>query len=110
LTYLLVALGSAVGAPVRYLMAHFLDGRLPWGTIAVNVSGSFLLGLFGALTLSTSGEALLGTGFCGGFTTYSAFAVGTHDRGPRLGSVNVVVTVVPALLMCALGFWVGAHA
>ena len=110
MTYLLVALGAAVGAPVRYLTAHFLDGRLPWGTIAVNVSGSFLLGMFGALTLSASSEALFGTGFCGGFTTYSAFAVGTHDRGPRLGSVNVLLTVAPALVMCALGFWVGAHA
>lgn len=103
-----MALGAAVGAPLRYLTAHFLDGRLPWGTVAVNVAGSFLLGLFGALALSGSVAAFLGTGFCGGLTTYSAFAVGTHDRGPRLGSVNVLVTVVPALLMCALGFRLGA--
>jgi CrcB protein len=97
-----------VGAPLRYLTAHFLDGRLPWGTILVNVFGSFLLGLLSALALSGSAEALLATGFCGGFTTYSAFAVGTHDRGPRLGAVNVLLTVVPALLLCGLGFWLGS--
>ena len=99
-----------MGAPLRYLTAHFLDGRLPWGTILVNVSGSFLLGLLSALALSGSAEALFATGFCGGFTTYSAFAVGTHDRGPRLGTVNVLVTVVPALLLCGLGFWLGSLA
>ena len=99
-----------MGAPLRYLTAHFLDGRLPWGTILVNVSGSFLLGLLSALALSGWAEALFATGFCGGFTTYSAFAVGTHDRGPRLGAVNVLVTVVPALLLCGLGFWLGSLA
>jgi CrcB protein len=54
--------------------------------------------------------ALLATGFCGGLTTYSSFMVQTHDRGRRLGSLNMLVTVVPALLLCALGFWAGAQA
>jgi fluoride exporter len=107
-TVLLVALGAAVGAPLRYLVTHLLDARLPWGTVAVNVAGSFLLGLFGGLGLTGDAIALLGTGFCGGLTTYSAFAVQTHDRGWRTGSANVLVTVVPALALCALGFWLGA--
>ena len=110
MTVLLVALGAAVGAPLRYVTAHLLDGRLHLGTILVNAVGSFLLGLFSGLAIDGDQLALLGTGFCGGLTTYSSFAVQSHDRGRVLGSVTVVVTLVPALLLCALGFWVGAQA
>jgi fluoride exporter len=99
-----VALGAALGAPLRYLLGHWLDERLPWGTILVNLGGSFLLGLFSGLALGGESAALLGTGFCGALTTYSAFAVQTHDLGPRRGTLNVLLTLLPALLLCALGF------
>ena len=108
MTWLLVAAGAAVGAPLRYVAGHLLDGRLPRGTILVNWVGSFLLGWFSGLGLSGAALALLGVGFCGGLTTYSAFAVHTHDRGLHLGGVNVVVTLVPALGLCWLGFVLGA--
>ena len=108
MTWLLVAVGAAVGAPLRYVAGHLLDGRLPHGTILVNWAGSLLLGWFSGLGLSGHAMALLGAGFCGGLTTYSSFVVQTHDRGRALGTVNVVVTVVPALLLCAVGFRVGA--
>ena len=110
MSWVYVALGAAVGAPLRYLTGHLLDGALPWGTILVNWVGSLLLGVFTGLGLGGDSIALLGTGFCGGLTTYSSFMVQSHDRGPRLGAVNVLVTLVPALLLCALGFWGGAHA
>lgn len=103
MTVLLVALGAAVGAPLRYVAGHLLDRRLPWGTLLVNVTGSFLLGAFGAAALSDSALALLGTGFCGGLTTYSAFAVQSHDRGPRVGGLYVVLT----LALCLGGCWAG---
>jgi CrcB protein len=106
-TALYVVLGAAVGAPLRYLAGHLWDGAVPWGTVAVNVTGSFLLGLFSALSLSDSGTALLGVGFCGALTTFSAFAVHTHDRGPRGGTLNVLLTVPPALLACAVGYLLG---
>ena len=109
MSYLLVALGAAVGAPLRYAVAHLLDGRLPWGTILVNVGGSFLLGLFSGMALSGAEIAMLGTGFCGALTTFSAFAVQAHDLGPRKGAAAVGLTVVPALAMCFAGFWLGAH-
>lgn len=86
MTLLLVALGAALGAPLRYVVAHLLDGPVPWGTVLVNVAGSFLLGLFGGLALTGDTVAFLGTGFCGGLTTYSAFAVQTHARGWRTGT------------------------
>lgn len=107
MTWLLVVLGAAAGAPLRYVAGHLLDGRLPHGTILVNWAGSFLLGWFSGLGLGGDLLALLGAGFCGALTTYSSFAVQTHDRGPRLGSLNVVVTLVPALLLCWLGFALG---
>ena len=111
MTPLLVVLGAAVGAPLRYAAASALDGRLHHrfhaGTLSVNVVGSFLLGLFSALSLAGGAAALLATGFCGGFTTYSAFAVQTHDLGRRAGTAYAVATIVLALAACALGFWVG---
>ena len=109
MTLLLVALGAAVGAPLRYVAAHLLDGRLHHGTILVNVVGSLLLGIFSGLALGDHAMALLGVGFCGALTTYSAFAVQAHDRGPRLGAATVLLTAVPALGLCALGFWLGAQ-
>ena len=108
MTALLVALGAAVGAPLRFVIASRLDGRLPWGTLAVNVAGSALLGALSAMALSGHTMALLGTGFCGGFTTYSAFAVQTHGLGPRAGTAYAVATVAASLAACALGFWVYA--
>ena len=109
MTVLWVVLGAAIGAPLRYLAGHLLDDRaLPWGTVLVNVAGSFLLGLFSALSLSGSADALLGVGFCGALTTFSAFAVQTHDRGPWRGALNVLLTVPPALLACGLGFLLGS--
>jgi CrcB protein len=108
-TFLLVALGAAVGAPLRYVAGHLLDGYLHWGTILVNVFGSFLLGLFSGMALSGDTVALLGTGFCGALTTFSAFAVQVHDLGPRKGAWTIAVTVVPALLLCFTGFWLTAR-
>lgn len=105
MSWLLVALGAAVGAPLRYVAGHLVDGGFPRGTILVNWVGSFLLGLFSGLGLTGHELALLGTGFCGGLTTYSTFVVQAHDRGPRVGTAVVVVTILPALLLCGLGFW-----
>jgi fluoride exporter len=107
MTALLVALGAAVGAPLRFVVASRLDGDFPWGTLVVNVTGSFLLGLFSALALTDHATALLGTGFCGGFTTYSAFAVQTDAQGRTRGTAYAVVTIGVSLGACALGFWVG---
>ena len=104
MTALLVALGAAVGAPLRYLLGHTLDREFPYGTLVANLAGSFLLGLFSAWSLTGHQIALLGTGFCGGLTTYSAFAVKAVEH--RSASY-VVVTVVGALALCALGFWLG---
>ena len=103
MTALLVALGAAVGAPLRYLAGHGLDRRLPWGTLLVNLVGSSCSGALVGAAVDGHWLALLGTGFCGGLTTYSAFAVQTVRGGRRRGSAYVVMTVIGCLAAATLG-------
>lgn len=114
MTWVCVALGAAVGAPLRFLVAGWLDGRpgpegagLPWGTLAVNVAGSLVLGWASARALDDAAAALVGVGFCGGLTTYSSFAVQSVALGWRRGSAYAALTVVLALVACTLGYVLG---
>jgi CrcB protein len=91
---LLVAVGGFAGATLRYAVSAALPGRFPWGTLAVNVAGSFALGVLlyeAKLTgrLSRQTRILLGTGFLSSFTTYSTFAVQTAGLSPTLAVANV---------------------
>ncbi|MBQ1074389.1 fluoride efflux transporter CrcB [Micromonospora sp. C31] len=112
MTVLLIALGAAVGAPLRYLTDRAvqarLGGALPWGTLAVNVAGSLLLGLLVGLPVGPAAGALLGTGFCGALTTYSTFGYETlrlARRGRRCRAlVNVLASVAAGLGAAAVGF------
>lgn len=105
-TALLVAAGAGVGGAIRFLLAELLDRPgFPWGIWLVNVVGSGLLGGFAGLALTGDAWAFAATGLCGGLTTYSTFAVGVHDVGWQRGSRYAALTIVPALLCCALGFW-----
>ena len=73
MTVLLVALGAALGAPLRYLADRAIQARrtstFPWGTFTVNVAGSVLLGYLVGLPVAPWLSAVLGTGFCGALTT-----------------------------------------
>ena len=103
MTPLLVALGAAVGAPLRYLLAQRWDARLPWGTLAVNLAGAFVLGALVGAAVDGGAMALLGTGFCGGLTTYSSFSVQSVGAGRRRGPAYVVLTVGGCLALATLG-------
>jgi CrcB protein len=92
LTVLLVAVGAAFGAPLRYVVERRLAGAYPWGTWIVNVVGSAVLGATAGYLVgqgsSISGTAVLavvGTGFCGSLTTFGGFAAQVLDlaAGPR---------------------------
>lgn len=107
MTPLLVALGAGAGAALRFVLATRLDGAWHRGTLLANVLGSFLLGLLSAAALSGDLTALLGTGFCGGFTTYSSFAVQTHGLGRRRGAAYAVVTIGLGLAACTAGWAIG---
>lgn len=114
---LLVCLGGAFGSGARYLLSGWLAERLghgfPYGTLAVNVAGSFLLaalmevGLASA-SLSPTARIALGTGVLGGFTTYSTFSyesfVYLREGAPALAALNVSLTLFGCLLACWLGF------
>ena len=108
MTALLVALGAGLGAPMRFLAGHWLDRRLPWGTLLVNLFGSAMLGALVGAAVEGHWLALLGTGFCGGLTTYSAFAVQAVQGGPRRGSSYAVMTVTGCLAAATLGHLVAS--
>jgi len=88
LPYVLVGIGGFIGANARFMMARWVgtlvEGRFPLGTFLINVSGSFLLGLLGAVITQKAlpnADALrlaLGVGFLGAFTTFSTFEFETH--------------------------------
>ncbi len=118
MTYLWVALGGALGSVGRFWLASLLALRageaFPWGTLAVNVLGSFLIGFFGVLT-GPDGRWVVGVGarqffmigVCGGFTTFSSFSLQTLylvNEGQWLGAAaNVVLSVVLCLAAVGLG-------
>ena len=105
----LVALGAAVGAPLRYVLAVSLDGRFPTGLLLVNALGSGLFGVFAALSMGDAGWALLGTGFCGGFTSFSSFAVQSVERPAPAAAAYVLATTVLSVGACTLGWALGTQ-
>lgn len=116
---LLVALGSALGGVMRYWLSGLVATRVgevfPWGTLAVNVLGSFLIGLLagldasGRMGLTPGARGFLMIGVLGGFTTFSSFSLQTlqrlHDGDWLRAGGNVVLSVVLCLGAAALGFW-----
>ncbi|WP_112828236.1 fluoride efflux transporter CrcB [Rhizobium cremeum] len=115
---LLVAAGGAVGSVCRYLVGvgalRLLGPSFPWGTLTVNVVGSFGIGVLAELIVARFGAStdlrlLLITGFLGGFTTFSAFAldaVSLFERGAALSSlVYLVASVVVSLAATVAGMF-----
>ncbi|MFE0426898.1 fluoride efflux transporter CrcB [Streptomyces sp. NPDC058953] len=112
MTWLLVAVGAAVGAPLRYLTDRAVQSRhttaFPWGTFTVNAAGCLVLGAVAGAAVSTGTYALLGTGLCGALTTYSTFSYETlrlaeTGRG-RVALANVVGSVLVGTGALVLGF------
>ncbi|WP_408898039.1 fluoride efflux transporter FluC [Nocardioides sp. R1-1] len=110
MTALLVALGAAVGAPLRYLLAQRLDERWHHGTLAANTLASLLLGACTGLSVGGSTLALVGAGFCGGLSTYSSLAVQVRDLGGVRGAAYAGLTLALGLAACAAGFAVARAA
>jgi len=118
LTYLWIAIGSALGGVARYWLSGFVAERIgeafPWGTIIVNITGSFVIGFFGTLTgpdgrvlVSTNARQFVMIGICGGYTTFSSFSLQTltlaQDGEWLWAGGNVVISVV----LCLLAVWAG---
>ena len=122
-TCLLVMIGGALGTLARYavsVLALPISRDLPWGTILINVAGSFVIGFFGTLTLahgrfpvSENIRLFVMIGLCGGFTTFSSFSLQTLDLLRSGAVLRASINIVAYLLLCigavAVGHTVAAH-
>ncbi len=119
----LVMLGGAIGAAFRYQVGRVAAERLghgfPWGTLAVNLVGSLLMGLLASVVAQgvRASEPLLlfmGVGVLGGFTTFSAFSLETArmiERGEFVSAAAYVFSsVVAGVALLFVGLWVGRAA
>ena len=118
IAYLWVALGGALGSVSRYWLSNVVALRFgeefPWGTLVINVTGSFVIGIFAALTLpEVAGPnrmtiiQFVMVGICGGYTTFSSFSLQTlrlvQNREWLHAGGNVLLSVV----LCLIAVWVG---
>jgi CrcB protein len=119
ITYFWIALGSALGGVARYacsgLIGNWLGGSFPWGTLLVNVFGSFVIGFFatvagpeGRFLVTSDARLFVMVGICGGYTTFSSFSLQTltllRDGDVARAGANVLASVV----LCMLSVWLGA--
>src|SRR5690348_2699004 len=111
-----VALGSAVGGVARFGLATAIQQRIgpnfPAGTLVVNITGSFLLGVLLRYALATDAispdvRALLTTGFCGGYTTFSTFTYDTLLLSEEGGNARATLYVVLSVVLSLVGAWLG---
>jgi CrcB protein len=117
-TVIMVALGAAVGAPARYLVDRWVQSWhrtvFPWGTLAVNVVASLVLGAVVAAAgeLGPQVMALVATGFCGALSTYSTFGYETlrlmQEHVAVYALVNVLLSLAASIAAAALGWSVMA--
>ncbi|MEA2686579.1 MAG: fluoride exporter [Actinomycetota bacterium] len=104
-----LVVAGAVGAPARYLLDGWVRDRTggdrPWGTFAVNASGSLILGVVAGLALyhglPETSRVVLGTGFCGAYTTFSTFTFATVTLVEDGLTAAAVVNALGTLLVCA---------
>ncbi|MBU6529387.1 fluoride efflux transporter CrcB [Methylocystis sp. MJC1] len=116
--YVWVSIGGALGTAARYwfsgLVANHFGETFPWGTMLINVSGSFVIGFFAAITgpdgrvfASTETRQFVMIGICGGFTTFSSFSLQTlnlvRDGELAWALANIGLSVV----LCLVAVWVG---
>jgi len=113
---ILIAVGGAIGAVLRYWVStgvYALLGRgLPWGTLAVNVIGSALMGVFYVLliermAISVAWRSLLLIGLFGAFTTFSTFSIETLNLLESGELARAVVNILLSLSLCMIAVWLG---
>lgn len=117
-SYIWIAVGSALGGVARYwcsgVAARLIGETFPWGTFAVNVIGSFIIGFFATLTgpdgrvyVGTTGRQFVMVGICGGYTTFSSFSLQTlnlmNDGEWFRAGANIGLSV----LCCLVAVWIG---
>ena len=125
LAYLWVAIGGALGSVGRYWLSGFVAARFgetfPWGTLVINVTGSFVIGIFAALAIPEGrmdsqsrmfATQFLMIGVCGGYTTFSSFSLQTlnllREREWLYAGGNVILSVVLCMIAVWLGYLLGS--
>jgi CrcB protein len=120
IAYLWVAIGGALGSVARYgiggIVSHKFGETFPWGTLVINVTGSFIIGFFGALT-SSEGQLsprsrvfatqFFMTGVCGGYTTFSSFSWQTLQRLQERQWLYAGGNVLLSVTLCMIAVWLG---
>jgi len=113
---LAVALGSAVGGVARFLLSAWIEQRaatsFPYATLLVNISGSLLLGFLATWSFETAGvsaevRALLTTGLCGGYTTFSTFSIETVALADEGLFGRAAAYALASVLLSVLAAWLG---
>lgn len=117
MSYLWVAIGSALGGLLRYIITRWtinLSANFPFGTVLINVVGSFVIGYFGTLTLqsgkypaSDNTRLFVMVGICGGFTTFSSFSLQTFDLLRTGAWGKAIANAVFSVLLCVGAVAVG---
>lgn len=120
-TYFLVAAGGALGTAARYwlsgIVANAFGQTFPWGTLIINVTGSFVIGFFATLT-GPNGRFLVGpgsrqfvmVGLCGGYTTFSSFSLQTLNLMNDGEWLYAGGNVLGSVTLCLFFVWLGATA
>jgi len=117
--YIWIAIGSALGGVARFalsgIVAEHIGASFPWGTLIINVLGSFAIGFFFTLTDPGNGRFAVGmqgrqffmTGICGGFTTFSAFSLQTLNLAREGDWARAGGNVASSIVLCLLAVWLG---
>jgi CrcB protein len=118
MTYLWIAVGSALGGMARYgasmLIGNWFGQTFPWGTLLVNISGSFVIGFFATLS-GPDGRLLIGSdvrlfvlvGLCGGYTTFSAFSLQTLNLIQDGEMARAGMNIGGSVVLCLVAVWLG---
>jgi|688.fasta_scaffold179316_2 CrcB protein len=112
-TYVQVALGGATGSVLRFWLGNVIGhkaGAPFWGTLFVNVTGCFLIGLLGNLRENGPGEFdryFLMVGVLGGYTTFSTFSLQTLELLQKGSAPLALANIALSLVLCLLGVWLG---
>ncbi len=113
-----IFLGGGIGSVARYwisgAVANAFGQTFPWGTLLVNISGSFVIGLFAALTspdgrwlVSGSVREFFMLGICGGYTTFSSFSLQTLNLAEDGEWFRAGANCVLSLVLCLVAVWLG---
>ena len=116
--YLWIAIGSALGGTARFALSGFVarafGETFPWGTLIINVTGSFAIGFFNTLTgpdgrwfVSSQGRLFFMTGICGGYTTFSAFSLQTLNLAREGEGLHAGGNIAGSVALCLLAVWLG---